>query len=92
MKKDLPFKEKKIENKSFRTFFENVNNDELKWHRDYEDRIVRVRETTDWMLQLDNQLPVVLETNKDYFIPKGLYHRVIKGTGNLNVEIDLMKL
>jgi len=87
----LPFKEKRFENKSLRTFSEKVEIDDLKWHTDEEDRIVKITESTDWMLQMDNELPVKLEKNKKYYIPKGVYHRVIKGTGDLKVEIDLIK-
>ena len=42
----------------------------------------------DWQLQLDNQLPVLLEGKKEYKIPKYMYHRVIKGEGKLVVEIE----
>jgi hypothetical protein len=37
------------------------------------------------MVQLDNQLPVPL--TETIFIPKEMYHRVIKGTGDLTVKI-----
>ena len=37
------------------------------------------------LVQLDNQLPVPL--TETIFIPKEMYHRVIKGTGDLTVKI-----
>jgi hypothetical protein len=36
---------------------------------------------------MDNQMPKSLTEGKEYFIPKGVYHRVIKGNGDLKVEI-----
>ena len=68
-----------------RKFDENIDPVELMWHRDNEDRIVEALESTDWSLQLDDSLPIIL--NKPIFIPKHMYHRVIKGTGNLLVKI-----
>lgn len=68
-----------------REFSQDLNSEELKWHRDLEDRIVESLEDTDWKVQLDNKLPVLLK--KPIFIPKGVWHRAIKGTGSLKVKI-----
>jgi len=69
-----------------RTFSENVQEFELVWHRDKEDRIVVPLTTTDWKFQLDNDIPRTIE--KEIFIPKETYHRLIKGTGELKVRIE----
>jgi hypothetical protein len=58
---------------------------ELKWHWDEEDRTVEVIGNTDWEFQFDNELP--FRMTKSFFIPKGAMHRVIKGTGDLQVKI-----
>ena len=58
---------------------------ELKWHMDDEDRIVEATHKTDWMLQLENKLPVSLD--KPIFIEKHQWHRLIKGKGHLTVKI-----
>ena len=50
-----------------------------------EDRIVESVGDTDWMIQLDNELPITL-TERTY-IPKETYHRVIKGNGDLTVKV-----
>ena len=73
------------DNHIIREFDETIDPIELMWHRDNEDRIVEALESTDWSLQLDDSLPIIL--NKPIFIPKHMYHRVIKGTGNLLVKI-----
>jgi hypothetical protein len=85
----FPFKETKLKNnRLIREFSQDVDTTELIWHRDREDRTVRVLESNGWKLQLDNQLPVLLEGKKEYKIPKYMYHRVIKGEGKLVVEIE----
>jgi len=84
----LPFDQDEIsENVKIRTFSENVDPNELKWHTDKEDRIVIPENNTDWMLQMDNDLPQPLIKGKEYHIPKDVYHRVIKGEGDLNVKV-----
>ncbi len=85
-----PYSEQILENKKIRTFDENVEDDELKWHRDYEDRLVRVIKSDNWQLQMDNDLPQPLIENNEYFIKMGEYHRVIKGKGDLIVEITFL--
>lgn len=59
---------------------------ELMWHRDNEDRLVEALHDTDWLIQIDNELPTTL--NKPIFIPRHQYHRVIKGNGKLRVKIN----
>jgi len=82
----LPFQETKITEVSYlRTFENNVDSGDLHWHRDREDRIIEPINETDWMFQIDNELPQKL--NKEIFIPKGVYHRLIKGTGYLRIKI-----
>ena len=83
----LPFKEEKIsENAFIRTFYQDIESRELQWHRDYEDRIIEPIEETDWKFQLDNELPIKIEGK--VFIPKGVYHRIIKGTGDLKIKLE----
>ena len=68
-----------------REFSEDIDPIELLWHRDNEDRIVEIQGKTDWKFQLEDNLPTSI--NKPIFIPRGMYHRVIKGAGNLKVKI-----
>jgi hypothetical protein len=42
-------------------------------------------EKTNWTIQLDNQLPK--EINSPTFIPMGVYHRLIKGDGDLKLKL-----
>ena len=60
-----------IENKDIRIFNQNTPEDEFVWHKDREDRLIDPVKETDWLL----------------FIPKGVYHRLIKGTGDLSLKI-----
>lgn len=74
-------------NKIRRVFNESVETDELKWHKDQYDRIVFVESGNGWKLQMDEELPQTLQEGQKYFIPKETYHRVIKGTGDLQIVI-----
>ena len=69
-----------------REFNANIDPIELKWHRDREDRIVEIVGNTDWKIQLEDQLPTSI--NESIFIPKGQWHRVIKGNGTLTLKIN----
>jgi hypothetical protein len=82
---EFPFKEKTQKNISIREFSGNVDSSELIWHKDKEDRIVEVLQNSNWMFQMDNELPKILKDK--LFIPKETYHRVIKGNGDLVVKI-----
>lgn len=77
----LPFEEKD----EIRTFSKDVESEELKWHRDREDRIVTPINSNDWMFQRDNSLPEPID--KEIFIKKGEWHRVIKGTSDLEIKV-----
>jgi len=84
----LPFSEKKFGDIYQRTFSQNINDSELKWHFDNEDRIVTCEHDTNWSFQMDNELPVKIQKNKSIFIREGEYHRIIKGDGNLILKIS----
>jgi hypothetical protein len=68
-----------------REFNENIDPIELLWHRDNEDRTLEIVGETNWRIQLDNKLPILLESH--IFIRKHEWHRVIKGTGTLKLKI-----
>ena len=82
---DFPFDENIVDGYHIRKFSESVDNSELVWHRDKEDRIVESVGDTDWMIQIDNKLPIPLTERT--LITKGVYHRVIKGSGALTVKV-----
>lgn len=83
-----PYQEKIIGNIKKRVFSENVDTDELVWHRDRLDRHVYIEKNNGWLLQMDNKLPKLMQEGRTYFIPKETYHRVIKGTGDLVIKIE----
>ena len=49
--------DKYIDNKLVRYFSENVDEEELIWHRDKKTRDVEVVSGDGWQLQMDNELP-----------------------------------
>lgn len=80
-----PYQEIQTQEFIYRKFTQDISEEELVWHRDKNDREVQVLEPTDWKIQFDNQLPQ--DIVKSFYIPKDTYHRLIKGTGTLNVRI-----
>ena len=83
----LPFKEQIVSDNLFiREFSQDTDSGEMCWHRDREDRIIESIGETDWQIQLDDELPKVIKG--EVFIPMGVYHRVIKGTGDLKIRLQ----
>lgn len=82
-----PYIDDKKNNIIRRTFSHLVENEGLVWHRDREDRIVIPLNESNWKIQFDSELPKELHINEEIFIPKNTFHRVIKGSGDLMVEI-----
>ena len=70
-----------------REFSSDVDKSELIWHRDKKTRKVTILRGEGWKIQMDNSLPETLEEGREYHIPKMEYHRLIKGTGNLLIQI-----
>ena len=82
----LPFQETKLGNNVFiREFNHETDSGEFMWHRDREDRLIKSIGKTDWLIQIDNELPK--EINEEVFIPMGVYHRLIKGTNDLKIKL-----
>lgn len=81
------FNEVKISNTEYiREFKNDIDDEDLKWHFDDEDRIIEVIGYTDWKFQFDNELPQNMNDQK-IFIKKGNWHRIIKGSNDLKVKL-----
>ena len=85
---DFPFVQEVIDNKIRRTFNPDVDSEELKWHQDLKDRKVTIIEDGGWSFQMEDSLPNKLSIADQLFMPKFVWHRVLKGEGNLVVEIE----
>jgi hypothetical protein len=70
-----------------RVFKQNVKKEQLIWHKDRKDRVVKVIYGTGWKLQMDNDLPFELELGQNYYIKKENFHRLHKGNSELKLEI-----
>lgn len=64
-----------------------VDQSELVWHRDSEDREIEVLQGEGWRLQYNGSLPILLSPSNKYFIQKGLFHRLHKGATDLTLKI-----
>lgn len=84
----VPYQQVTQDNTKIRKFTLEVDSEELVWHRDEKDRYVTILEGKDWKFQLDNELPLELKKGDRIFIPKQTYHRIIKGTTDLLIQIQ----
>lgn len=82
---DIPYTERIHNSKLIRRFPKETPERLLKWHWDQEDRQVISLHQTDWKFQFDDELPEVI--SEPLIIPKGKYHRLIKGSDDLELEI-----
>lgn len=87
MNEKLPFREILTNTESIRIFSSSVNENELKWHFDNEDREITFLHDSDWKFQMDNELPITITKDMKVLIPEGEYHRIIKGNGDLKVKV-----
>ena len=86
---DFPFEEEKIDKYNFiRTFPADVDEMDLIWHADKENRIITVLEGNGWKFQFDEELPIKMTKGKSISILKGVIHRVIKGNGPLVIKLQ----
>ena len=84
----LPFEEEKIKDNIFiRTFSTDVDEIDLIWHTDKENRFIRVLEGNGWQFQYDEDLPFEMTDGLGFPVMKGQIHRVIKGVGPLKIEL-----
>jgi hypothetical protein len=82
----LPFLEKHIEGEEFiRTFSQDSDSEDMVWHRDLEDRIIEPIGSTDWMIQTEDDIPKKISNHIE--IKSGIWHRLIKGSGDLTLKI-----
>ena len=84
----LPFEEEQISDNIFiRTFSMDIDEMDLIWHTDKENRFIKVLEGNGWQFQYDEELPFEMTDGLGFPIMKGQIHRVIKGLGPLKIEL-----
>jgi hypothetical protein len=87
-----PYKDIINDNSIIRIFDNNIDPIELMWHRDVCDRTIQVIEGSGWQLQLENKLPVPLNSGgHNYFIPKLEWHRLIKTDNNTDLIVKIFE-
>jgi len=88
-KTNLPFAESIVDSSySIRKFSSGVDELELVWHRDRENRIIEVVSGDEWMFQYDNSVPRKIRAGDVLFINKNEWHRVIRGSSDLIIKIN----
>jgi len=76
-----------LTNDNIRNFTTDVQELDLVWHQDREDRTIEVLEGEGWKFQKDNEIPVGMNVGDRIFIAEGEIHRVLKGTTDLKIKI-----
>jgi hypothetical protein len=76
-------------NTFLRHFDANIQEEDLVWHRDENDRLMIVEESNGWKFQFDDELPFTLLKGMFIRIRKMKYHRLIKDndSGDLLIKI-----
>ena len=86
---DFPFEEEQIDQYNFiRTFPADVDEMDLIWHADKENRIITVLEGNGWKFQFDEELPIEMTDGLIISSFEGRIHRVIKGEGPLKIKLQ----
>jgi hypothetical protein len=67
-----------IDKGSVRVFLHTVDDKELVWHRDREDRTIKVIDGTGWQFQFDDSLPFDMKVGDVIEIKAMRFHRIIK--------------
>ena len=75
---------------NIREFSSNVDELDLVWHQDKEDRLVEVLEGEGWKFQRDNDIPVELKRGDVFEVKKEEWHRIFKGSTDLVIEIKVL--
>jgi hypothetical protein len=84
-----PYRESRSASGSLlREFSGDAHPADLIWHKDREERVVRVIHSQGWQLQLSEGLPFPLVEGNSYRIPARSWHRVIRGDGSLKIAIQ----
>ena len=87
----FPFSEKQINEVDFiRRFSLDLDDEDLYWHKDAEDRIISRISGENWLYQEDNCMPVPIGDD-DIFINKNTWHRIIKGSSDLVIKVSKLK-
>lgn len=83
-----PYNQVRLTNgRILREFRGDVESDDLVWHQDRLDREITIVKSNGWKLQLEEGLPFDLHDGSTYKIPARSWHRIIKGHGDLMIEI-----
>lgn len=91
IRRDLNFVDYHIEIKKdifIRIFSEDIEDIHFEWHRDKEDRTIKVLYSDDeWKFQYDDQLPFILKEGMEFKVKKDFFHKLHKGKGVLIIYV-----
>lgn len=79
---EFPFDEMKIGQDLFLRRFSSKDSKDFVWHRDKEDRVIRVVSSDGWKIQFEDSIPQPMIPGSEFFIKKNSWHRIISGKNN----------
>ena len=85
-----PFKEipTQFENQVIRIFDSKFPTNLFQWHKDDENRRIKVlSKSLGWQFQFDNEIPFDLSCSTTIYVPKGKWHRLIKGCDTITLIV-----
>ena len=80
-----------LDGQMLRTFDADVDDEELRWHRDDRDRQVTFLSGAGWMIQVEPNLPLPITRGMSLVIPQGIWHRLIR-TGREALQCAIREL
>lgn len=83
-----PYSDEQISETTHIRIFDSEDSSEYVWHRDKTDRRVTVLEGAGWQFQYDEEVPFLINSNDTFFIPKYVFHRLIRGNDRLKIKIE----
>jgi len=84
---ELGFHQEIVDGYIIRSFDITMEENQLYWHKDKENRVLYIVDGLGWKIQMDNELPFTLTKDGVYVVPKETFHRLVKGTTNLILKI-----
>ena len=82
-----PYYDKHEDGYFIRTFPADTKPEDLIWHRDRITRNISIIESNGWLFQSDDCLPIELDKGESLTVEQMVFHRLIKGEGDLILKI-----
>jgi len=88
-----PYNDTKLTHKLFfREFSKKVDQGDLVWHKDKNNRNIRVVDGSGWYIQFENHIPRKLRVGESINIKAKTYHRILKENDCTNLVLEIEEM